>query len=71
MSSVMKATSAAQIRSIPTNVMRFFFDRRAAFDAGVSGSERGYSKFKDLRPWLFRSRRDIWGMLYGSLKVPT
>jgi hypothetical protein len=71
---VMRASSATDIGIIPVDVNKYFSKHRDAFEAGMpkqkDGFSSSYARLNDKRYWIFTFRDDIWGMLYGSLRVP-
>ena len=70
---VMKARESSDIKTIPSDVGKYFAKHRKSFDAGtpkIRGEDRHYNEFDEKRVWVFLFREDIWGMLYGSMPVP-
>jgi hypothetical protein len=74
MTAVMKATGDAP--EMPDDVKEFFIERRKQFGAGA-GAELPVTGWiwKDLDPkeggaWVYRHRRQVWAMLYGSAHAP-
>ena len=70
---VMKSANPTAVPPIPAGITKYFKKHRKSFDAGTPkrhGVELDYVDFDDKRVWVFAFRDDIWGMLYGSMKVP-
>lgn len=77
MVAVMKSAKETDVPKPPEAVVEYLDDHQDAFEAGV-GQEAMPTKgwiFKSLdadalRGWIFHRRKQLWAMLYGSMKVP-
>jgi hypothetical protein len=75
---VMKVKDESQMPTPSDSVADYFVEHRDAFNAGVGGTTKmpvsgWWSKSLDkdeFRRWLFYRRKQVWAMLYGSIKVP-
>jgi hypothetical protein len=76
---LMKAGSAADTPLPPGKVSDYLVDNEDDFEAGAIGKDEmpmtGHWFWRDtddaqIRTWLFRHRRDMWGMLYGDCPIP-
>jgi hypothetical protein len=79
MLTVMRASDSSGVpKPIPKMVADFFLENKDEFKAGVGGKDELPTKgliWKSLNEseiawWVFHHRQNIWGMLYGSTKVP-
>ena len=73
MSTVMKASSANDLKPPPSAVAKYFSKYDDEFDAGTPmrhGVHITYADMSDKRVWAFNFRDDIWAMLYGALPTP-
>jgi hypothetical protein len=78
---LMHASSSADVPEPRGKVDDYFVDNEDDFNAGVGskGGElptEGWWFWKDtdesrVKRWAFKNRDNLWGMLYGSAKVPT
>jgi|GEM_PF-5440445 len=79
MTKVMQASSGSQIPSPSGDVAEYFDDNMDDFNAGAIGSDNLPTEgwiFSSLdegeaKWWIFKHRKDIWGMLYGKLRPPS
>jgi hypothetical protein len=77
MVAVMRARSVGDIPSIPGQVRDFLVEHRDRLEAGSKEEvpTTGWGFWRELdspqaREWIFRQRRSLWAMLYGSMQVP-
>jgi hypothetical protein len=76
---LMKAGSAADAPLPPGKVSDYLVDNEDDFEAGATGKDEmpmtGHWFWRDtddaqIKTWLFRHRKDMWGMLYGDCPIP-
>jgi hypothetical protein len=78
MLAVMRAKDEKGVPALSDEIAEYFEDHKGAFNAGAA---RGFDMpmsgmiFKSLdrgeaRSWIFYRRKQLWSMLYGSMKVP-
>ncbi len=78
MMKVMKAKNALEVPAPKGDVLEYFDDNEDDFNAGAMGEENLPTEgliFSSVdgakaKYWVFDHRKDVWGMLYGSMPVP-
>lgn len=78
MLAVMRADTESQVPKIRGHVEEYLYEHRDKLGAGAEESvpTSGWWLWEDLdtdraRHWLFKHRRRVWAMFYGSMEVPT
>jgi hypothetical protein len=74
---VMHAERVDQLPSMPDSVEEYFYDQRDKLEEGAEASvpTSGWWLWEDLdtgraRDWVFKHRKRVWAMFYGSMGVP-
>ena len=77
MVAVMHAERLDQVPKISGDVEEYFYDQRDKLKEGAEESvpTSGWWLWEDLdtgkaRDWVFRNRKPVWAMFYGSMNVP-
>ena len=80
MQKVMKASTAGDVPAPPTAIAEYFMDHEGAFEAGAKSTipttgtdfwiydNRSVDR-SEFGEWIFLRRKQIWAMLYGSMKT--